>query len=183
MKRLLATVAAVASLVGSAAHAALDLRPATPGGSKQVYQLGNGDLLGLWGFSGGVNAILGSSQSTSDLISAFRTQDQPDIVGFYYSKPTGGSWAGDPDEFEALGATFEIESTDYSDKLFDSLWVRWTGGDLFNAASNSNMNAGDVNLAGDPLAPIPVPAALPLLILGLGGLGLYARRQRSAAAV
>ena len=33
----------------------------------------------------------------------------------------------------------------------------------------------------DDLTPIPVPAALPLLLAGIGGLGLMARRKRKSA--
>jgi hypothetical protein len=44
---------------------------------------------------------------------------------------------------------------------------------------------GGVELASTKMtvnvAPIPVPAALPLLLAGLGGLGLAARRKRKAA--
>ncbi len=48
-----------------------------------------------------------------------------------------------------------------------------------NSSWNYFFNAGDV-LFSATFAPIPVPAALPLMLLALGGLGLVARRRKIA---
>lgn len=47
-------------------------------------------------------------------------------------------------------------------------------------ANNLSRNAQQFYLASATVAPVPVPAALPLLLAGLGGLGLMARRKRKA---
>jgi hypothetical protein len=39
----------------------------------------------------------------------------------------------------------------------------------------------NIVLTFDDVTPVPVPAALPLLLAGVGGLGLMARRKRKAA--
>lgn len=50
--------------------------------------------------------------------------------------------------------------------------------DLLYAAANGNPSVLEVT--GTP-APVPLPAALPLLLAGLGGLGLMRRRKNKAA--
>ncbi len=47
--------------------------------------------------------------------------------------------------------------------------------------TNDGTNQGNQSLVG-AVTPIPVPAALPLMIAGLAGLGFVARRRKSAAA-
>jgi hypothetical protein len=39
----------------------------------------------------------------------------------------------------------------------------------------------NIVLTYEDVTPVPVPAALPLLLAGIGGLGLMARRKRKAA--
>lgn len=47
--------------------------------------------------------------------------------------------------------------------------------------NNLTRNAEQFYLASATVSPVPVPAAFPLLLAGLGGLGLMARRKRKAA--
>jgi hypothetical protein len=64
-----------------------------------------------------------------------------------------------------------------------SVWVEWTGGVIRYQQPNgrhARMNSKRVTRDGDPLSVVPVPAALPLLLAGVGVLGLLARRRRAA---
>ena len=76
---------------------------------------------------------------------------------------------GDQVTFSASGLRFAYTDPlpGIADGPFQALMVD------FNAVAISDTVSID-------LAPIPLPAGLPLLLAGLGGLGLLARRQRSA---
>ncbi len=66
--------------------------------------------------------------------------------------------------------TFALAISDTSDTIYDS------------AVFFSNMTAGTTTGGGgiDPTTPIPVPAGLPLLLSGLGGLLIMRRKKKSA---
>lgn len=59
--------------------------------------------------------------------------------------------------------------------LFD---LRFTAFEYGNGERGSQL--AQVQVTAD-VAPVPVPAGLPLLLAGLGGLGLVARRKRKLA--
>lgn len=175
---LIATLAASAMIAAPAAAAVVNLQVEGGGGPQSVYQLGNGNLLGLWGFDNrnpNVGAV--TLNSADDILSGFRG-DTSRIVGFY-----NGQTVVNPgkSEFDPIvwGFTLDDEA-----RLFGSLWIEWTGGALVfrgPVGGTKTMNP-NVTLEGDPLAltPIPLPAALPLLLAGLGGLALIARRRKAA---
>ena len=68
--------------------------------------------------------------------------------------------------------------------LRGALWIEWTGGRLTYqqpaAGRQASINSRRVTLQGDPVTVVPVPAAMPLLLVGLGALGVMARRRRAS---
>lgn len=52
---------------------------------------------------------------------------------------------------------------------------------LSNGELHSRAFEGELPTASNPTTPVPVPAALPLLLAGLGGLAILRQRRRSAA--
>lgn len=182
MQRLTSTLLLALAMFSSSAYAVvLDLRPAG-GGSQQIYDLGGGEFLGLWGISGGAGDLLGVETSTDVLFDGFGL-GQDSILGFYYADPYGaGEWAGEPEEFSLIDGSFTIESLSSASgtgKLWDSFWVHWSGGGLFNEAGNSNMQAsatlqGTVTL---DFGSSSVSEPTTLLMLALGLIGIASRRR------
>lgn len=50
-----------------------------------------------------------------------------------------------------------------------------------NYGDTTYVGLSEVMFSGEALAAVPIPATLPLLVLGLGGLGFAARRRRKSA--
>jgi hypothetical protein len=149
------------------------------GGTQQVYALDNGNFLGLWGFDNREGANPGAGPVTivsADDITAGFTAGAGSIVGYYNGATPINAGAL---EFDALTYSFTIED---NARLWDSVWVEWTGGLLtYQQPSNgtATMNSSNITRDGDPFAPapVPLPAAGFLLLGALGGLGLAKRRK------
>lgn len=147
---------------------------------RQIYQLGNGNFLGLWRFNNrewinpGAGAV--TISTADDILDGFiRGRDL--IVGFY-----NGATPVNPGAAEFTPLVFGFTIADNA-LLPQSLWIEWMGGVIRYEQPNgrvAGMNSRRVTREGDPLAVIPAPAALPLLLAGLGALGFAARRRRAA---
>ena len=127
------------------------------GGAPQVFQLDNGNRLGLWGFDNRGNE------------SAITFNESELMSGFVSGSPLGFLDA-DFDPF-TFPATVEADT-----RNFDAIWVEWAGGNLvYNFEGNTRTMGDGVTLEGDPTA-VPTPAMAGLL--GLGLLGIAAMRRR-----
>lgn len=181
MKVLAVAVVLAAAMLAAPAQAAVVRLIAEGGGTKRVYQLTNGNFLGLWGFynqNPNVGAV--TLNSPDDILSGF-LNGRDRIRGFY-----NGATVVNPgrSEFDPITWGFTIAD---EERLVDSLWIEWTGGALvFRGPVGGTQTMGQaVTLPGDPIlaravTPVPVPGALPLFLAGLGVMGLIARFRRPA---
>jgi hypothetical protein len=181
---VVAVVLAVAAMLAAPARAAVvGLQSEGGTGPRSVYQLTNGNFLGLWGFDNrnpNVGAV--TLNSAADILSGFRGNTDR-IVGFYNGRTVVNAGRS---EFDPIlwGFTIADEA-----RLSASLWIEWTRGALvFQGPVGGTRNMQpNATLPGDPLAaraaavtPVPVPGALPLFLAGLGVMGLIARLRRRA---
>jgi hypothetical protein len=179
----IAVVLAAAMLASPARAAVVGLQAEGGSGPRSVYQLTNGNFLGLWGFDNrnpNVGAV--TLNSAADILSGFRGNTNR-IVGFYNGRTVVNSGRS---EFDPIVWGFTIGD---EERLSDSLWIEWTGGGLvFRGPVGGTRNMQpNATLAGDPflarasaVTPMPVPGALPLFLAGLGVMGLIARVRRRA---
>ena len=169
-------VAAFSVATGANAAAIIGLQ-VEGGGTQQVHALDNGNFLGLWGIDNreGANPGAGSVliNDASDLVGGF-TSGAGNIVAFYNGINPINAGA---DELDPLLFSFTVDD---DARLFDSLWIEWTGGNLVYqqpSGGTTTMNSSNVTLDGDPFpSEIPAPATLLLLGIGLAGLGLRRRK-------
>ena len=177
-----AVVSAAIAFSGVAASAASWNLVVAGAGTPQMYNLDNGNVLGLFGV---VDAQVGDV-ITLDEINTGGELTGATILNAYYGDPIGdGAWQGAPTAFTALpstGGVIEAMFNATSTSLHDSLWLEWAGGTLVlkrnNGNPHSNFTIGSANvLPGDPLAPVPLPAAAWMLLAGIGGLVTLARRR------
>ena len=187
MKIRIAALALALSALVSLPAAAATVPPPAPiiglqvdrSNGLQVHALENGNFLGLWRFNNreGINPGAGAVVVEElDILSWFvRGADR--IVGFYNGSTPVNDGA---EEFDPIVWGFEVAN---NAMLPRSLWIEWTGGVIRYQQPNgrtAGMNSRRITAEGDPLAVVPVPAALPLLLVAFGALGLAARRRKAA---
>jgi len=190
MKRLITTTALTAALaIGliTGQAKALDVT-AAGGGNQQVYQLGDGNALGLIGLYnyGGVGATIAPSDISDALKSGGTIQNL--YFGPMINYQGQGAWAGNPANFTPFDSPTQVAG-DNSGRLFDSVWVEWDGNSnlVWNAPGGGTSTLqNSPTLQGDPLPDdvspqaVPEPVTSTLAMLGLTSLGLTATRRRRA---
>lgn len=170
-------VSAIASL-GVKADAAVFGYVVEGGGTPQVHQLGNGNFLGLVGLDTRNAAQTGGLVGAADLLSAI-TSNASAVANFYFGR---SSLNGSASEFDLFAGPVDVAN---NTRFFDALWIEWTGGNLVlsnGRGGTATLGSRNVTLAGDPLAPIPLPAAAWMLLAGLGGLAAAGRWRKPAQA-
>jgi hypothetical protein len=131
------------------------------------------DIMGIF-----VNGVNYAFFENGDLVS--NNQDP----NFFTENPVGGDlydieWNGLTKVFTMVGLInpgeeneIIIAVSDTSDTIFDSV--------VFVGGMVAGFTEGGGGIDPDPTNPIPVPAAFPLLLTAVGGLGLLRRRRKAA---
>ena len=145
------------------------------GGTQQVYQLNNGNYLGLWGFDNRGNASPVTITSANDITQGFIT-GSASIVNYYNGiNPVNvGASEFDPLVFPL---TIDEDALGKNPRLFDSVWAEWTGGFLVYqqpSGGTTTMSSSNVTRPGDPIVPMPGTTAM--AVIGLGALAMRRRR-------
>jgi hypothetical protein len=173
---------AAATTTASAATVVLDV--STVGGLEQTYELASGNFLSLWQIRNTDDVGLGTADITVDnrdqllagftaLTTLFPGFPQGTILRLFNGADPVNDGAA---EFSAVTFGFTVPQD-----TVRSFWIEWSGSSLmWFAPPRFEVVVGRATIAGDPVTPIPVPAALPLLLAGLGALGLAARRRKAA---
>ncbi|MEO0529071.1 MAG: PEP-CTERM sorting domain-containing protein [Planctomycetota bacterium] len=170
MKTSMTFLALIAALaIGTSANAAaITGLVVEGGGTQQVFALNNGNFLGLWGFDNreGANPGAGAVDilSAADITGGF-TVGGANIVEYYNGTNPINAGAA---EFDVLAYPFTIAD---DARLFDSVWVEWTGGPLVYqrpSGGTATMNSTNITRMGDPIIPEPSTAILAGLALAAG---------------
>lgn len=124
---------------------------------------GTNNLIFTDGFGGGNVTITRTGGGTFDLFSI-------DLVVSWYSGLANDTVLlnGVPQDITSTLTTYVLNLTGITS---------FTISGLINDANAGYWSAD--NIVYDVVAPIPVPAALPLMLVALGGLGLVARRRQA----
>lgn len=122
------------------------------GGTPQVFGLGNGNFLGLLGFDNRAPRVGDATIASDADILALIVSGSGNVVDFYNgTNPINPALS----EFDELMYPFTVLE---GQRLFDALWVEWTGGPLVvsNGLGGTGTLAATVTRSGDPLGSADV---------------------------
>ena len=186
MKKMLVSMAAIAMSFGAAQAAVVNVS-VEGGGTPVVYQLDNGNLLGLLGFDArGADAdnvvnLPNFEFSTAD-ITGLITSGGSQVAGYYF----GPSFPTTSLQNTAVDSSYVFSVADEA-RLFDSLWVEWSGdsnlvfGKAFGGGTTTLGNTV-TQLGAAPIGgAVPEPGTWALMILGFGLVGSALRRRVSGS--
>lgn len=126
-----------------------------------------------------VFALLGAA--TKDFLSTFTTSGNTTVNhnGIEWYNVANSSFG-----FAGAGDTVSRSSCD-TNNINADLRLCWhtSGGGGWRAGATTGLNGSiaweKVLLSGSSVSPVPVPAALPLMLIGLGSFGFMARRRKN----